>query len=614
MQSRRAVLALIVLVVVLVSGLAQAVECSAEGVATLLEAHFDSDADGFVYEDDPFGTTNPGYASGSYELAEGYSGGGVVVLLGGLDESAIAGMSGGWTYTLNLAGAETGVVVSLRYRMATPTYYEYDEFSRVLLGVDGTLYGRGSKSYVDHIGGDGDSSGPTTHDTRWQWHEAYIGSLAAGSHALTIGAYNNRKDASNETTTATFDDVVVTSGNPEPASSAAQILVDRVTLQQFKADLQAVASFGDRCRLIGCAPYSAYYSALTWVESELWALGYTTTRHNYTYGEYSGTNLWATKVGTAHPESMYMITAHLDGRGGGEAADDNASGVSLVLNAARVFAAGDVTTDYSVRFVFWDQEEIALIGSSAYVSERSSLRGIESPPGSGQYPEPNWLGHLAHDMILYDHGVGTPLSAQSPYADLDVEWRDGTSYAAASSDLALTWRFLNGTYSANYPANAANQSLADDVPFHDYCPAVSIRENRRAVSAEWNNPHYHQTSDIYSNYLEDDFRLGLNALQATVGTVAELAGARVRIPIATLGDVNADGAVTSTDALIVLSGDVGIDTSAFCPMNCGDVNGDGKVNSTDALIILSYDAGMAVPYVLGQPGCPSSVDQPAGCG
>jgi hypothetical protein len=79
------------------------------------------------------------------------------------------------------------------------------------------------------------------------------------------------------------------------------------------------------------------------------------------------------------------------------------------------------------------------------------------------------------------------------------------------------------------------------------------------------------------------------------------------------GGVDGDGIVNSTDALIIVSCDVGMDTSQFCPMNCGDVNGDGYVNSTDALIILSYDVGMSVPYPVGEPGCPSSVTPCAGC-
>ena len=80
-----------------------------------------------------------------------------------------------------------------------------------------------------------------------------------------------------------------------------------------------------------------------------------------------------------------------------------------------------------------------------------------------------------------------------------------------------------------------------------------------------------------------------------------------------LGDVNGDDTANSTDALIILSGDVGNNVTSFCPMNCGDVNEDGFVNSTDALIILSYDVGLSVAFDVGLPGCPASVTQPPGC-
>ena len=80
-----------------------------------------------------------------------------------------------------------------------------------------------------------------------------------------------------------------------------------------------------------------------------------------------------------------------------------------------------------------------------------------------------------------------------------------------------------------------------------------------------------------------------------------------------LGDVNHDAAVNSTDALIILSADVDINTSQFCPMNCGDVNDDGLVNSTDALVILSYDVGMSVPFPVGTGTCPAQVTPPPGC-
>jgi hypothetical protein len=45
----------------------------------------------------------------------------------------------------------------------------------------------------------------------------------------------------------------------------------------------------------------------------------------------------------------------------------------------------------------------------------------------------------------------------------------------------------------------------------------------------------------------------------------------------------------------------------------GGVNSDGLVNSTDALIVLSYDVGMSAPFAVATGACPLSVTQPAGC-
>jgi hypothetical protein len=84
-------------------------------------------------------------------------------------------------------------------------------------------------------------------------------------------------------------------------------------------------------------------------------------------------------------------------------------------------------------------------------------------------------------------------------------------------------------------------------------------------------------------------------------------------PTGMIGDVNRDEIVNSTDALITLSCDAGLEVSSFCPMNCGDVNEDGSINSTDALIILSFDVGMSVLFPVGEPGCPAEVAPCLGC-
>ena len=279
----------------------------------------------------------------------------------------------------------------------------------------------------------------------------------------------------------------------------------------------------------------ATFNAQNWVRDQLESWGYETFTHTYVDGNYEGVNLYATKVGSVHPDQMYIVAGHLDGRsdygtqtGEGGSANDNGSAISLLLELARVLSSPDVQTDVSVRFIFWDQEEWGLYGSGNYVDDRRSLQGIEDPPGSGLYPEPTWLGNITHDMILYDHGVGSVTSQQSPYADLDVEWRRGSTFEEQSKELAQTWRYLNGNYAPDYPANSADYSTnTDDTPFHNYCPSISVRENRRSLSEEWINPFYHRDGDNYANYIEDDFLLGFNAVQTTFGVIADLSGAYI---------------------------------------------------------------------------------------
>src|SRR5579862_1122315 len=55
--------------------------------------------------------------------------------------------------------------------------------------------------------------------------------------------------------------------------------------------------------------------------------------------------VFCTKVGTTHPEEMYILGAHMDGHGWGEAANDDGSGTALVMEAARVLNGPDVRTE-----------------------------------------------------------------------------------------------------------------------------------------------------------------------------------------------------------------------------------------------------------------------------
>ena len=244
--------------------------------------------------------------------------------------------------------------------------------------------------------------------------------------------------------------------------------------------------------------------------------------------------VYCTKVGTTRPDEMYIVGAHMDGRGFGEAADDDGSGTALVMELARVFSSPDVVTERSIRFALWNNEETGHQGAQAYVAQRAPLQGKEDTPGSGRYPEPRWLAMIQHDMMLWDHGMPRPDGAvsveQRPEADVNIEFQSTAKFADSAMKLAFFFRDANEKYATDYPASVGHHmSNTDSSDFMDIVPAISLRESERGmqIGAGW-NPHYHQPTDRYSSYSDKDFRLGLNAAQTSLAAIAQLAEASLK--------------------------------------------------------------------------------------
>jgi hypothetical protein len=261
-------------------------------------------------------------------------------------------------------------------------------------------------------------------------------------------------------------------------------------------------------------------------------------------------NVYCTKVGSTHPEEMYIIGAHMDGIGWGEAVNDDASGTALVMELARIFNAPGVETDRSIRFALWNNEETGLNGARAYAEQRKDLQGIESPKGSGRYPEPKWLGMIQHDMMMWDHGMpiakldaagkpvldakGQPVyvspKEQRREADVNIEFQSASKQADASARLAWHFHAANNKYATDYPAAVGpHMTNTDSTPFMDLVPSISLRENERGqqIGSGW-NPNWHQPTDVMSTYSDKDFLLGLNAAQTTLAAVAQLSGAKLK--------------------------------------------------------------------------------------
>ena len=376
----------------------------------------------------------------------------------------------------------------------------------------------------------------------------------------------------------------------EPATAAtapddpAAALVARLDLERYKATIKGLTRFGDRRQ-----GTDRNRAAIDWIESQLRAYGCgDIARLRYTYtpeqkpkpsgpsvargapqggGRFRGQHgptgvnedpqrqpdaqlraldsqpstpgereeVYCTKVGSTHPDEMYIVGAHMDGHGWGEAANDDGSGTALVMELARIFSGSDVRSERSIRFVLWNNEETGLNGAYAYVEQRARLQGVESPPGSGRYPEPRWLGMVQHDMVLFDHGMprpdGTVSPTQRPEADVNIEFQLQAKQAEAAQKLAWAFYAANESYATDYPASVGpHMTNTDSTPFMDLVAAISVRENERGtqIGAGW-DPHWHQPTDLYATFSDADFRLGLNAAQTTLGAIARLAGTSLAV-------------------------------------------------------------------------------------
>jgi len=243
--------------------------------------------------------------------------------------------------------------------------------------------------------------------------------------------------------------------------------------------------------------------------------------------------VYCTKFGTTRPDEMYIIGAHMDGHGVNQGSNDDASGTALVMELARLFSDPAVRTERSIRFALWNNEETGHQGAVAYVTQRGPLQGVEKPAASRRYPEPRWLGMIQHDMMLFDHGAPGPDGRVSPNqrreADVNIEFQSKSAKAGESMALAFVFKTANEAYAADYPALVGpHMTNTDSNDFMDHVASISLREAERGseIGGGW-DPLGHTPGDVFTAYRDEDFRLGLNAAQTTLGAVAELVGARL---------------------------------------------------------------------------------------
>jgi len=222
-----------------------------------------------------------------------------------------------------------------------------------------------------------------------------------------------------------------------------------------------------------------------------------------------GVNIFTQRLGTDKTAGAILIAAHYDTVPASPGADDNATGIAVVLEIARLFSA--VSTPKTLQLAFFDQEETGLLGSKAFVSQPAHLKNLQ--------------GVIIMDMVGYacyipgcqKYPAGLPVTPLSDKGDF-------LAVVGDLENLSLLKAFTNS--SENLPKILKlpvplKGLLTPDTLRSDHAPfwyqgvgAVLVTD-----TANLRSPHYHQPSDVPEN-IQREFFTG--AAQIIINTTTTL--------------------------------------------------------------------------------------------
>lgn len=226
--------------------------------------------------------------------------------------------------------------------------------------------------------------------------------------------------------------------------------------------------------------------AAQWIKEQFEEMG---IQVEIDYFNSDGENVVATIPGSMYPDSEYIVCAHYDdmpSSGLAPGADDNASGVVGVLEAARLLK--DQNLWYTVKFIAWDEEEQGLIGSAAYASNAVANND-------------DIIGVFNMDMIAYDSDSDNEMSIA--VNDWSMSLADDFIYVKDLYQIDLFHNFIDAT-------NSDHSSF-----WNNGYEAIMISED----NSDFNN-QYHTSNDRVNNFNIPYYRKQIQAVVATMATLS----------------------------------------------------------------------------------------------
>lgn len=276
---------------------------------------------------------------------------------------------------------------------------------------------------------------------------------------------------------------------------------DMVAQTNITANLQEFGNLG-----IKKTGSQANANTLNWIKNKYLSYGYTAsqiTESPFTYGSVTSKNLIITKTGTLYPNKYVIICGHFDTIYG-PGVNDNGSGTSIILEAARILQ--NVPTEYSIKFIHFSGEEQGLIGSSHYVNNVVYQNGIRK---------------LDIKLVFNLDQVGGVKgnNNNTVYCDEDQGGLSGNNAASA----AVTQQLRNCT--ALY---SPLQTAVDPAEDTDYIPFEQKGEIITGFFERIRSTFPHSSKDTFANV---DHVYVYNIGKATVGALQHFATASTTLAV-----------------------------------------------------------------------------------
>jgi Zn-dependent M28 family amino/carboxypeptidase len=266
----------------------------------------------------------------------------------------------------------------------------------------------------------------------------------------------------------------------------------------------------------------ALEKAACYIRESLQALGCEMSEQLFSDGGRDYANIIATLRGTRFPEERVIVLAHYDTVETTPGADDNASGIALVLELATLFAPYEF--ERSLQFIAVNLEEHARCGDLLSPSLRGSRALAEHARAAG------W--DIAGVVVLESVAYAGDDVVQTAPAGIPFPVPETGNFIAVIGN-GVSQRLVEGFVQAierqDIPlpclplAVSGNGEMlpdtrrSDHAPFWDNgYPAVMVTD-----TTNFRSPHYHQPGD---RLVTLNLRFAADVCRAAGGLVAALAG------------------------------------------------------------------------------------------